>query len=289
NEIDFELKTHFQANLRANLAAIINKRCPKHDAACIKLQSKNIVKDAVKFTAKATAKVSKQVDAKLEARIRAAIDLEVRKFSVDLWLIKINVTGDLDISHDVSLRFKGAAGISAKACADISVKEASTKPKSLGNKPTPLLLPIISTKHYTQVQLREQTRLRLQRYDDLLKCARSGDMRTHMMIPDADGFEVPMAKVCLPLSVKIELLDIYHYLKARQGHLSRKVSQSSFGFLIGCHVPKSTLSTMLRCEAKLRAASKALPKDETAEKAEKASPAGLDEESVDDDEDEEDD
>ncbi|KAF9959626.1 hypothetical protein BGZ72_009206 [Mortierella alpina] len=125
NEIDFELKTHFQANLRANLAAIINKRCPKHDAACIKLQSKNIVKDAVKFTTKATAKVSKQVDAKLEAKIRTAIDIEVRKFSIDLWLVKINVTGDLDISHDVSLRFKGAAGISAKACADISAKQVS--------------------------------------------------------------------------------------------------------------------------------------------------------------------
>ncbi|CAO3574112.1 unnamed protein product [Mortierella alpina] len=125
NEVDLELKTHFQANLRANLAAIINKRCPQHDAACIKLQSKNIVKDAVKFTAKATVKVSQQVDAKLQARIKAAIDLEVRRFSVDLWLVKINVTGDLDISQDVSLRFKGAAGISAKACADISAKEVS--------------------------------------------------------------------------------------------------------------------------------------------------------------------
>ncbi|KAF9574618.1 hypothetical protein EC968_006033 [Mortierella alpina] len=124
-EIDFELESHFQANLRTNLAAIIHKRCPKHDAACIKLQAKSIVKEAVKFTTKATVKVSSQVEAKLEARIRTAIDIAIKKFSIDLWLIKINVTGDLEISRDVNLKFKRAAGISAKACADISAKQVS--------------------------------------------------------------------------------------------------------------------------------------------------------------------
>ncbi|CAO3574113.1 unnamed protein product [Mortierella alpina] len=165
--------------------------------------------------------------------------------------------------------------------------QASVRSKSLSNKPTPLLLPIISTKHYTEYQLREQTRSRLQRYEDLLRSARSGETISLMMVPDANGFEVPKAKVCLHLSVKLELLDIYHHLKPNQRAIARKVSPSSFGLIIGCHVPKSTLSTMLRCEAELRAASEAFPNDEKAEKvekAEKASPAGLDKESEDADE-----
>ncbi|KAF8929769.1 hypothetical protein BGZ58_008688 [Dissophora ornata] len=124
-EVDAQIKAQFSTNLRVNLAAIITKRCPNHDAACIKLQAKNIVKDAVKLTTKASAKIADQISSKLNVKIKSAIDIQVKKFSVNLWLIKINVTGDVDVSNTVIFRFKEAAGFCASACTDISVKEAS--------------------------------------------------------------------------------------------------------------------------------------------------------------------
>ncbi|KAF9924889.1 hypothetical protein FBU30_005232 [Linnemannia zychae] len=124
-EVDASIKAEFTANLRANLAAIITKRCPKHDAACIKLQAKNIVKDAVKLTTKASAKISAKLAAKLNVKVKAAIDAQIKKFSVNLLLIKINVTGDVKVSESVIIRFKSAVDLCAKACADISVKEVS--------------------------------------------------------------------------------------------------------------------------------------------------------------------
>jgi len=123
-EVDAEIKSQFTANLKANIAAIITKRCPKHDAACIKVQAKNIVSDAVKLTTKASVKISAEIQAKLAAKIKACVDLQVKKFSVNLLLIKISVTGDVKVSESIGLKFKAAVGICAKACADISVKEA---------------------------------------------------------------------------------------------------------------------------------------------------------------------
>ncbi|KAF9276099.1 hypothetical protein BGZ88_001938 [Linnemannia elongata] len=124
-EVDLETKAQFSANLRTNLAAIITKRCPAHDSACIKLQAKNIVKDAIKFTTKASVKISDKISVNLATRVKAAIQIQVKKFSVNLWLIKINVTGDVEVSNSVSLRFKNAAGLVASACADISAKLVS--------------------------------------------------------------------------------------------------------------------------------------------------------------------
>ncbi|KAG0001713.1 hypothetical protein BGZ80_006522 [Entomortierella chlamydospora] len=124
-EVDAHIKAEFSANLRVNMAAIITKRCPNHDAACIKLEAKFIVKDAVKLTTKASAKISDKISSKLAVKIKSAIDIEVKKFSINLLLIKINVSGDLDVSDSVSLRFKSAAGLCAQACIDISAKEIS--------------------------------------------------------------------------------------------------------------------------------------------------------------------
>ncbi|KAG0036884.1 hypothetical protein BGZ82_003507 [Podila clonocystis] len=124
-EVDLEIKTQFTTNLRANLAAIVTKRCPKQDAACIRAQSKNIVKDAIKLTTKASAKISDKISMSLATKIRTAIDIQIKKFSINLWLIKINVTGDVDVSNTVIFRFKAAAGLCAKACADISLKQVS--------------------------------------------------------------------------------------------------------------------------------------------------------------------
>ncbi|KAF9557255.1 hypothetical protein EC968_007715, partial [Mortierella alpina] len=80
--------------------------------------------------------------------------------------------------------------------------------------------------------MKEINSVRRERYEALLKCARSGDKSTYIMFPSADIFEVPMAKVCPTLSVKLEYLDIYHYLKSRQDELRIKISKSNFGFLI---------------------------------------------------------
>ncbi|KAF9351327.1 hypothetical protein BGX26_010649 [Mortierella sp. AD094] len=122
-EVDAEIKAQFTANLKANIAAIIVKRCPNKDAASIRLQSKFIVSEAAKLTVKASAQISAKVQASLNAKIKAAIDLQVKNFSINLLLIKISVSGDVDVSSSLSLRFKAAAGLCAKACADIQAKE----------------------------------------------------------------------------------------------------------------------------------------------------------------------
>jgi len=61
----------------------------------------------------------------LNVKVKAAVDAQVKKFSVNLFLIKINVTGDVKVSESVIIHFKAAVGLCAKACVDISVKEAS--------------------------------------------------------------------------------------------------------------------------------------------------------------------
>ncbi|KAI1316491.1 hypothetical protein EDD11_009904 [Mortierella claussenii] len=57
-EVDAEIKSQFSLDLRSNLAAVVTKRCPNHDAACIKLEARFIVKDAIKLTTKTSATVS---------------------------------------------------------------------------------------------------------------------------------------------------------------------------------------------------------------------------------------
>ncbi|KAG0347475.1 hypothetical protein BGZ54_004908 [Gamsiella multidivaricata] len=122
-EVDAEIKSEFTANLKANLGAIIIKQCPKKDAACIKLQSKKIVSEAAKLTVKASGNIAVKIQAKLAAKVKAAVDLQVKKFSVNLLLIKVNVTGDVDVSAALSIKFKAAVDMCVKACADIQAKE----------------------------------------------------------------------------------------------------------------------------------------------------------------------
>ncbi|KAF9961428.1 hypothetical protein BGZ72_003685 [Mortierella alpina] len=135
---------------------------------------------------------------------------------------------------------------------------ASARLSPYGKKATPLHLPTTVTQQFTPAELEEKKRLRQERYDDLLQCARSGDASSLLILPSADPSDDPMAKVHLPLSVKLEYLDIYHYLQSRQGDFLPKLSYSNFGSLIGCHLPKTTLSRMLRDETQLRAANKAM-------------------------------
>ncbi|KAF8976271.1 hypothetical protein BGZ46_008406 [Entomortierella lignicola] len=123
-EVDAEIKAEFTDSLKANIEGIITKKCPNKDAASISLQSKYIVSEAAKLTVKASAKITAKIQARLAAKVKAAVDLQVKKFSVNLLLIKINVSGDVDVSSSLSLRFKAAAGLCAQACADIQAKES---------------------------------------------------------------------------------------------------------------------------------------------------------------------
>ncbi|KAF9402886.1 hypothetical protein BGZ76_007233, partial [Entomortierella beljakovae] len=105
------------------------------------------------------------------------------------------------------------------------------------------------------------TLLRERRYEDLLDSARCDDMSAMFLFPSHDQFEIPMAKVSQNLATKVELLDIYHYLSKRKQDLPRKLSYSSFGTLIGYHIPRSTLSSLLKREDEIRNASKVLPEN----------------------------
>ncbi|KAG0226249.1 hypothetical protein BGW42_003808 [Actinomortierella wolfii] len=121
-EVDAEVKAEFTKNLKANIQAIIVKRCSKKDNACIRAQAKNIVKDAANLTVKASAKIAAKIEAKLAAKIKAAVDVQLKKFQINLLIVKIKVTGDVAVSSSISAKFKVAASVVAKACADISVK-----------------------------------------------------------------------------------------------------------------------------------------------------------------------
>ncbi|KAG0269254.1 hypothetical protein DFQ27_004316 [Actinomortierella ambigua] len=121
-EVDADIKAEFTKNLRANVHAIIIKRCPKKDNVCIRAQAKNIVKDAANLTVKASAKISASIQAKLAARIKTALDIQLKKFQFNLIVVKVNITGDVAVSKSIGFKFKVAASAVAKACATISAK-----------------------------------------------------------------------------------------------------------------------------------------------------------------------
>ena len=89
---------------------------------------------------------------------------------------------------------------------------------------------------------------------DFLECARRKDKSAELILPHKDLFEIPMTKAVVSLKVKVEMLDIYHFLQERykHGHFHRKVNTSSFSLLIACHRPKSMMNGLLEQEAVLR-------------------------------------
>jgi len=123
-EVKAAIKGEVDAHFKANIAAIIAKRCPNKDAASIRLQAKFIVSEAAKLTVKTSAKISAKIQAKIQLKVKAAIDAKI-KASINLIILKIQVTGDADISKSLALKFKAVAGICAKACLDITVKEVA--------------------------------------------------------------------------------------------------------------------------------------------------------------------
>ncbi|KAF9925745.1 hypothetical protein FBU30_004513 [Linnemannia zychae] len=122
-EVDAQVKAEFTANLKVNIGNIITKVCPNHDAACINAQAKKIVSEAAKLTVKASAKIQAKVQASLAAKIQAAVDLQVKKFSVNLLIVKIKVTGQVKVAESLAVKFKAAADVCASAATTIQAKE----------------------------------------------------------------------------------------------------------------------------------------------------------------------
>jgi len=141
------------------------------------------------------------------------------------------------------------------------LRRAKTQDKKPKQTSAPYLLQP-ATKKFTQAELTSAKTLRAQRYQDLLKCAREKVLTAGIVLPNQDLFAILMAKVVAELETKVELLDIYHYLVARQdlfGEFKMKVSYANFGQMIGCHLPKTTLCRWLAEEEVIRKAAKDRP------------------------------
>ncbi|KAF9160458.1 hypothetical protein DFQ26_005495, partial [Actinomortierella ambigua] len=135
------------------------------------------------------------------------------------------------------------------------------KKKSLSVSPCTSLFPRIIGKKYTIAQLKERNAAWDKRYKDLLTCARTDDCNAALVLPEFKEYELLMVKSCQPVHVKVELLDIYHYLKKRQRHIQTKVTYQSFGPMIGVSLPKQTFSNWIRNEGAYRNAALSVSKD----------------------------
>ncbi|KAF9080435.1 hypothetical protein BGX29_005320, partial [Mortierella sp. GBA35] len=122
---------------------------------------------------------------------------------------------------------------------------------------------------YTKAQLEGFFDLRVRRYEDLLQCARTDAAHCMLLKPDPGVYAISMARTCYTLRVKLELIDIFHYL---QKHITKAltkdptktrttVSYRNFGHNIGMNIPHSTLQDILRNETKIRAMADQLPVD----------------------------
>jgi hypothetical protein len=153
--------------------------------------------------------------------------------------------------------------------ADKTSKKKKTKPTSTSGPYTTLQLPLSNEKSatYTKAQLEAFFDLRVRRYEDLLQCARTNATHCMLLKPDPGLYAISMARNCYTLRVKLELLDIFHYL---QKHLTKSlakgptktkstVSYRNFGHNIGMDIPHSTLQGFLKNEDKIRAMAEQLP------------------------------
>ncbi|KAF9085263.1 hypothetical protein BGX27_003509, partial [Mortierella sp. AM989] len=116
-------------------------------------------------------------------------------------------------------------------------------------------------KTYTIKELHERNHEWARRYQELLDCARRNDVSAVLVLPTIKEFEVSMARNCVTLSNKVELLDIYHYLVSRQSDLLEPVTLRSFGKMIGIKLPFSTLRDWLKTEITVRKNAVELPED----------------------------
>ncbi|KAG0221984.1 hypothetical protein B0O80DRAFT_451977 [Mortierella sp. GBAus27b] len=119
--IDDGIKAEFTSKLRANFRTMITRRCKGRDASCLSIQAKNIVQDAAKETSRASGAISARLRANLSAKIKREIDIETGK--INLWFVKIQVTGDVDVSQSVLVRLDTAVGASVQKVTDLARKE----------------------------------------------------------------------------------------------------------------------------------------------------------------------
>ncbi|KAG0336388.1 hypothetical protein BG004_008076 [Podila humilis] len=116
-------------------------------------------------------------------------------------------------------------------------------------------------KKYTQKEIAERNTEWERRYQNLLLLARRGDVDSMLILPRIKEYELRMVKSSTPLQMKIELLDIYHYLVRRQDQLNQRVTYRNFGSFVGLDLPNQTLSNWLQHEERYRAKAMKLPKN----------------------------
>ena len=168
----------------------------------------------------------------------------------------IEVTGNVHVYHLTHLSTMAAKNPQKRHSDSFLVEEKTSSKKQ---KPISLHPPTVNDKKYTRSELKNISRIRQQRYNDLLECARLDDRNVPLLLPTAGQFKVPMVRVSQTLATQVELLDIYYYLKKRQADLPRKLSRDTFGSMIGFDLPGSTLGDMIKREVAIRAAAKKYP------------------------------
>ncbi|KAF8930879.1 hypothetical protein BGZ47_000345 [Haplosporangium gracile] len=127
------------------------------------------------------------------------------------------------------------------------VSKKKSKPTSTSGPYIALQLPLNDDKSaiYTKAQLEGFYDLRVRRYEDFLQCARTNAAHCLFLKPDPGVYAISMMRTCYTLHVKLELIDIFHYL---QKHLTKRLAKDS-----------TQIRTTI--EAKIRALGDHLPVD----------------------------
>ncbi|KAF9351326.1 hypothetical protein BGX26_010648 [Mortierella sp. AD094] len=124
-EVDADVQNGFIVNLNPNIAAVIVKKCPKKDAACIRQQSGSIVSDVITLTTKASTQINAQIQANLNAQIQNVFYIQIRRFAMRSHATSVAVPGEPALFSTLSSKLKAAPGMVTKACAAIKAKEVS--------------------------------------------------------------------------------------------------------------------------------------------------------------------
>ncbi|KAG0291398.1 hypothetical protein BGZ96_005234 [Linnemannia gamsii] len=95
---------------------------------------------------------------------------------------------------------------------------------------TPTLQP---KKSYTINELHERNHEWARRYQELLDSARRNNVFAVLVLLTVKEFEILMAKNCVALLNKVELLDIEHCLVIRQNDIHKTITFRNFGEMIG--------------------------------------------------------
>jgi len=150
-------------------------------------------------------------------------------------------------------------------------KKKKNKATSTSGPYTPSQLPLKDDMkvNYTKAQLESFYDLRVRRYEDLLHCARTNAPHCLLLMPDPGVYAISMARTCYTLRIKLELVDIFHYL---QKHLTKPlvkdknrtkstITYRNFGLNMGIDIAHSTVYDFIRKEETIRKLADQLPLD----------------------------